>query len=52
MRSTFFITVRNNNDLIIEDNAHKKLAQLPHKIIAINEFTNTGNVYFFPLDTT
>jgi hypothetical protein len=51
MRSTFFITVRKNKDLIIEENAHKKLTQiLLNIIITINEFTNTGNVYFFNFD--
>jgi hypothetical protein len=51
MRSTFLITVRKNKDLIIEENANKKLAQIPpDTIITINEFTNTGNLYFFNFD--
>lgn len=52
MRLTFFITVHKNKNLIIEENAHKKLAQLPlYTIITINEFTNIGNVNFFPFYT-
>ena len=52
MRATFFITVRKNKNLIIEENAPKKLAQLPpYTIITINEFTSTGTVYFSPFNT-
>jgi hypothetical protein len=51
MRSTFFITVRKNKDLIIEENAHKKLAQISPYNYYNKRIYHTGNVCFFHFDT-